>query len=700
MHLKAVHETLEAKGVVQLQLGFEDVESKYLQNIITNLHLAYNHGLPVTHSAERGWFWDVRPSPASFQSQGYQARSETMSRFEWHTDCSYEVNPPRYFALQILQPDRCGGGTLSVLNVDRLLTLLSPFAQKWLSSRNYKIIVPPEFAKTSGEQHIIGNLLAMNPGKNYGSQLRFRDDITVPLTQNAAQALEELKRILYGNKTQVEALNLAPHSLPQGSIIMMDNRRWLHSRNDVKDPNRHLRRVRWDAASFGPCSPLSNWSSSWPAGSLNASCPHPVLITQRHHDELSNLHFALNLALEDIIQRWWTDEEAQFPQRMPLEPEEEELLRWIDSSPELFRPWNERQGSWRPDFLIEIDDAGVEVFRICEINARFCWNGYMHGGFGQESLSAFNLESRNLVHAAQAESIVGGLLSLFDIKLPLHLVKGQEHGIDIFMFIEFAKRRLGLKPRLITPDTLRLIADSSGKMGYKLYCLAEPDAIDTITTESGEKMEEVHQLCLELHQWELNKLDPNMKRQISMRCFNDMRSILLAHDKRMLGIVHEELGSLVSRKVISPEQAEWLNRGIAPTVLPGCAALDQLIKDCKSSEVMQEKYLLKPIRGGKGAGILFGDEVSHCDWITILESMRYPKLSRGKTLYVVQRKVNQPYYDVLLGPELKTARCHMVGTYHAVNGEYLGLGTWRCSPGRLCAVSDGATWICSVKHKV
>lgn len=47
----------------------------------------------------------------------------------------------------------------------------------------------------------------------------------------------------------------------------------------------------------------------------------------------------------------------------------------------------------------------MEGFRICEINARFCWNGYMHGGFGQESLSAFNLESRGLVHAAEAESV-------------------------------------------------------------------------------------------------------------------------------------------------------------------------------------------------------------------------------------------------------------------------------------------------------
>lgn len=54
---------------------------------------------------------------------------------------------------------------------------------------------------------------------------------------------------------------------------------------------------------------------------------------------------------------------------------------------------------------MEIDDSGMEVFRICEINARFCWNGFMHGGFGQDSLSGFNLESRGLMHAADADSV-------------------------------------------------------------------------------------------------------------------------------------------------------------------------------------------------------------------------------------------------------------------------------------------------------
>ena len=83
---------------------------------------------------------------------------------------------------------------------------------------------------------------------------------------------------------------------------------------------------------------LKGCSSSWPAGSLGASCPHPVLITARHHEELSELHRALNSAIEDIIERWWSDEQAQFPQRMPLEPGEEDLLRVSHQLPPLRVP--------------------------------------------------------------------------------------------------------------------------------------------------------------------------------------------------------------------------------------------------------------------------------------------------------------------------------------------------------------------------
>ncbi|KOS48699.1 hypothetical protein ACN38_g376 [Penicillium nordicum] len=149
---------------------------------------------------------------------------------------------------------------------------------------------------------------------------------------------------------------------------------------------------------------------------------------------------------------------------------------------------------------------------------------------------------------------------------------------------------------------------------------------------------------------------------------------------------------LVSRKVLSPEQATRLENGITPTILPGSVELEDLI----SCSQIKDGYILKPIRSGKGAGILFGDQLSHADWQEKLEQLKCPHLKPENTVHVVQRQINQLYYDITIGLSGKPTACHMVGTYHAVNGQFLGLGGWRFSPGRLCAVADGATWTCSV----
>jgi len=180
------------------------------------------------HSAERGWFWDVCPTQESFQSHGYQARSETMQEFDLQTDCSYEESPPRHFALQVLQPDRCSGRTLLALKADHL-HLLSLSAQEGLSSHDFRITVTPEFTKEAGQKQIRGNLLVVYPGCSW-----FRDDITKPLTGNAAKSLEELENVLSGKRAEEWTLNLTTESLPWDSIIIMGNRGRLHSRNEVR----------------------------------------------------------------------------------------------------------------------------------------------------------------------------------------------------------------------------------------------------------------------------------------------------------------------------------------------------------------------------------------------------------------------------------------------------------------------------------
>jgi hypothetical protein len=56
-------------------------------------------------------------------------------------------------------------------------------------------------------------------------------------------------------------------------------------------------------------------------------CPHPILVSDQFIMDLQQFHDALASALNNIVQRWFTDKEAAFPARMPLEPHEEELLQ-------------------------------------------------------------------------------------------------------------------------------------------------------------------------------------------------------------------------------------------------------------------------------------------------------------------------------------------------------------------------------------
>lgn len=60
---------------------------------------------------------------------------------------------------------------------------------------------------------------------------------------------------------------------------------------------------------------------------LRYMTPNPILISDRFLADLRLFHDALAIALNNIVQRWFTDKEAAFPSRMPLEPHEEDLLQ-------------------------------------------------------------------------------------------------------------------------------------------------------------------------------------------------------------------------------------------------------------------------------------------------------------------------------------------------------------------------------------
>lgn len=182
----------------------------------------------------------------------HQARSEGTGLFPWHTDCSFESRPPQFFALQVLHADQCGGGTLSVFNVSQLVQDLEPHVRETLFRPEFSIIVPPEFSKDTTS--IVGSLLTQSNDRDH-IRMRFRADITRPLTPAADMALQSLNKLLE-RSTQTTSEHSQKHltsqQLPAGSVILIDNGRWLHARSEIKDTRRHLRRVRWDSHSFLP----------------------------------------------------------------------------------------------------------------------------------------------------------------------------------------------------------------------------------------------------------------------------------------------------------------------------------------------------------------------------------------------------------------------------------------------------------------
>ncbi|KAI1035213.1 hypothetical protein LB504_005808 [Fusarium proliferatum] len=441
----------------------------------------------------------------------------------------------------------------------------------------------------------------------------------------------------------------------------------------------------------------------WHKGSYTAGCPRPVLVGRYHQQQLKNLHEALTAAITDVVQRWWSDRDARFPERMPLEAKEEELLQWIEGQVIIgnLPQFSQCRGSWRPDFLVEDNSEREENYCITEINARFSFNGFMHEAYGQaatnESIESAETE---LIPATDADTILEGLFSLFDTDYPLHLLKGAEKGIDIHMFIDAVQHRFGVEPRLVSPADLRLFPDARSKSGFRLCCVIHDRDGQVPNTwrfvsPNGEICEEIHQVGLELHQRELLALEPEMLRQISLHCFNDMRTILLVHDKRMLGIVRQEIPKLVARGAVTAVQAEALRLGIVETLLPGSDEVKDLLRMSLTSPDLRHGYILKPIRSGKGNGIIFGDDVTAPKWTSLLQALAPPG-DISAELCVVQRLITPREYDLVLRASNGMVRYPLVGTYHVSNGKLLGLGTWRASGGRIVAVSSGGSWICSV----
>ncbi|THC88391.1 hypothetical protein EYZ11_012159 [Aspergillus tanneri] len=191
-----------------------------------------------------------------------------------------------------------------------------------------------------------------------------------------------------------------------------------------------------------------------------------------------------------------------------------------------------------------------------------------------------------------------------------------------------------------------------------------------------------------------------MVRHIGLCCVNDPRSVFITHDKRILGIVLQELNTLLNKhQVLSPAQAQNLRERIIPTIIPGSSDFKTLLEDSQKDPRTKNGYILKPIRDGCGNGILLGKNISVHEWETILASLGSHAAKTSVPLYMIQHLVPLRTFDWFWDEQRKVRKSRMVGTYFSVNGRFVGLGMWRtasASEDVIAASTKDATALLSV----
>ncbi|MDN3611276.1 hypothetical protein ACFFUP_12245 [Vibrio ostreicida] len=363
----------------------------------------------------------------------------------------------------------------------------------------------------------------------------------------------------------------------------------------------------------------------------NHFSPFPLMVDRQISEQIKTTHQVLVKAIESLVTHYLDDERIQAI--LPLSDTHKQWIQW-----ESHRPY--RLFSIRPDFLI----SQTNTIKICEINARFTLNGFVSAYYLHQQLAEDYGETLELEH--ELEQIITGYLSRFDLMKPIMLLRDQEVGYDLNLL----KDRLldhGVDVIDITPNDLALTAEGVSAKG--VVC---------------------EQIILELHQSELSAIDDRIMQHLisSVNYVNDLRTIMIAHDKRLLVLLSNP--HIMSR-YLTEQEVRCLTRHIIPTHLVNTVA-DDIITH-------KDRWVLKKCQSGKGEGMYVGLD---CDLNAIQQVV-----SELSPVYIAQPYLKQKQIDLFFNGRTQT--CRGVGMILSLNGAYHGTGYFRFSTEHIIALSRG-----------
>jgi hypothetical protein len=351
----------------------------------------------------------------------------------------------------------------------------------------------------------------------------------------------------------------------------------------------------------------------------------PAVVDAAHLTALERLAQLLDAALRAIVARYFVDSRIRAIYRLP-----ESLNRILRQSHD--RPY--RVGYYRPDFVY--DTAGQP--RICEIGARYPLNGWMVSRLAAEAYGPA-AERLGLRTQIGQHAFLRDLLTLHPPGSTVAMVHEREAGTELFQLRE-ALRRQGTDFVQVAP----------GRLG----------AVRGRLTVDGRPIDRA---ILELDRSELTMIADDVLAALldGEAYFNDVRTLILVHDKRVLAVLWDEA---IMRDYLPANDLAALRPYLIPSWAPAS------LKEAESLQTRPENLIAKRNSGGRGLGTVVRDGSDLAQWWDLVRGHWTEYMFQS---YLPQRAFVSPDDDS------GEARIHLVGMQLCRDALSCGLGVFRGS---------------------
>jgi hypothetical protein len=356
--------------------------------------------------------------------------------------------------------------------------------------------------------------------------------------------------------------------------------------------------------------------------------PYPWAVSAGELDTLVHLSQCIARACRAFVENYFDN--PRLRQFVSVEPKTEAWLRKASARPCAI-------GAIRPDFLHAADATPV----VNEINARFPLNGFYVSALAAQALG----EKQNVFQSQRLlKQIPAAIRHRLGNRREVIVVKAAERGYDVRLLMQDLNIAEAQSPETLRPSELQ--------QSFALLELHQHELLGRVPDET-------------MNDWAEHG-----------DCLNDLRTIFLVHDKRLLAAI--AAGTLDG--YLSHADAETLRRHVIPTFVVG---LNPEIVDAARQQ--RGDWVLKPNLLGKAEGVVIGHDVSPEAW--------HAALAKAGPTWVLQRYIQQRRFPIVseIDGQVATRLMHVIGLLPTLDEQSFGPGIYRAGPDAVVNVAGGGT---------